>query len=66
MTGYKVFVQGYREIKNALAEFADNPNEVAKLRSESNGLYERRVYVPAGNWNLFSILERHTRESKRY
>ena len=46
---------------NALAEFADNPNEVPKVRSESNGLYER---VPAGNWNLFSTLERH-RESKR-
>ena len=32
----------FRDIlKNALAEFADNPNEVPKVRSESNGLYER-------------------------
>ena len=31
----KAFVQGYPGIKNALAEFADNPNEVPKVRSES-------------------------------
>ena len=37
----KAFVQGYPEIKNALAEFADNPNEVPKVRSESNDVYER-------------------------
>ena len=30
----KAFVQGYPEIKNALAEFADNPNEVPKVQSE--------------------------------
>ena len=37
----KAFVQGYAEIKNALDEFADNADEMPKVRSDSNGLYER-------------------------
>ena len=44
----KAFVQGYPEIKNALAEFADNPNEVPKVWSESNGLYERMCLRETG------------------
>ena len=56
----KAFVQGYPEIKNALAEFADNPNEVPKVRSESNGLYERMCLRETGIYSVFwnDILER--------
>ena len=43
----KAFVQGYPEIKNALTESADNPNEVPKVRSES---YERRFLCAC--WKL--------------
>ena len=58
----KEFVQGYPEIKNALAEFADNPNEVPKVRSESNGLYERMCLLETGIYSVFwnDILERVT------
>ena len=49
----KAFVQGYPEIKNALTEFADNPNKVPKVRSESNGLYERRPLCAC--WKLECI-----------
>ena len=58
--GSKAFVQGYPEIKNALAEFADNPNEVPKMRSESNGLYERMCLLETGIYSVFwnDILER--------
>ena len=55
------FVQGYPETKNALAEFSDNPNEMPKVQSESNGLYERMCLLETG---MFQFLERHTRESK--
>ena len=56
----KACVQGYPEIKNALAEFADNPNEVPKVRSESNGLYERMCLLETGIYSVFwnDILER--------
>ena len=55
----KAFVQGYPEIKNVLAEFADNPNEVPKVRSESNGLYERMCLLETGINSVFwnEILE---------
>ena len=56
----KAFVQGYPEIKNALTEFADNPNKVPKVRSESNGLYERMCLLETGIYSVFwnDILER--------
>ena len=56
----KACVQGYPGIKNALAEFADNPNEVPKMRSESNGLYEHMCLLETGIYSVFwnEILER--------
>ena len=55
-----LFTEGYPEIKNVLAEFADNPNEVPKVRSESNGLYERTCLLETGMYSVFwsEILER--------
>ena len=58
----KAFVQGYPEIKNALAEFADNPNEVPKMRCESNGLYERMCLLETG---IYSVFWNDILESKR-
>ena len=49
----KAFVQGYPEIKNALTEFADNPNKVPKVRSESNGLYDRMCLLEPGSYSVF-------------
>ena len=56
----KAFVLGYPEIMNALAQFADNPNEVPKVRSESNDLYERMFLLETGIYSVFlnDILER--------
>ena len=61
------FVQGYPEIKNALAEFADNPNEVPKVRCESNGLYERMCLLETGIYSVFwnDILERVNATSRK-
>ena len=61
----KEFVQGYPEIK--LAEFADNPNEVPKVRSESNGLYERMCLLETGIYSVFwnDILERVNATSRK-
>ena len=65
----KAFVQGYPEIKNALAEFADNPNEVPIVRSESNGLYESRhmCLLETGMYSVFwnDILERVNATSRK-
>ena len=63
----KAFAQGYPEIKNALAEFADNPNEVPKVRSESNGLYERMCLRETGIYSVFwnDILERVNATSRK-
>ena len=63
----KAIVQGYPEIKNALAEFADNPNEVPKVRSESNGLYERMCLLETGIYSVFwnDILERVNATSRK-
>ena len=63
----KAFVQGYPEIMNALAEFTDNPNEVPKVRSESNGLYERMCLLETGNYSVFwnDLLERVNATSRK-
>ena len=64
----KAFVQGYPEIKNVLAEFADNPNEVPKVRSESNGLYERMCLLETGMYSVFwndILLERVNATSRK-
>ena len=63
----KTFVQGYTEINNALAKFADNPNEVPKVRSESNGLYERMCLLETGIYSVFwnDILERVNATSRK-
>ena len=63
----KAFVQGYPEIKNALAEFADNPNEVPKVRSESNGLYDRMCLLETGIYSVFwnDIQERVNATSRK-
>ena len=63
----KAFVQGYPEIKNALAEFADNPNEVPKVRSESKSLYERMCLLETGIYSVFwnDILERVNATSRK-
>ena len=63
----KAFVQGYPEIKNVLAEFADNPSEVPKVRSESNGLYERMCLLETGMYSVFwnEILERVNANSRK-
>ena len=63
----EAFVQGYPEIKNALAEFDDNPNEVPKVRSESNGLYERMCLLETGIYSVFwnEILERVNATSRK-
>ena len=63
----KAFVQGYPEIKNALAEFADNPNEAPKVRSESNGLYEPMCLLETGIYSAFwnEILERVNATSRK-
>ena len=47
---------------NALAEFADNPNEVPTVRSESNGLYERMCLLETG---IYSVFLNDILESKR-
>ena len=61
----KTFVQGYPEIKNVLAEFADNPNEVPKVRSESNGLY--MCLLETGIYSVFwnDILEKVNATSRK-
>ena len=65
----KAFVQGCPQIKNALAELADNPNEVPKVRSESNGLYERMCQLETGIdsvfWNDIGLLERVNATSRK-
>ena len=63
----KPFVQGYPEINNALAKFADNPNEVPKVRCESNGLYERMRLLETGIYSVFwnDILERVNATSRK-
>ena len=65
----KAFVQGYLEIKKALAELADNPNEVPTVRSESNGLYERMCLLETGIysvfWNDIGLLERVNATSRK-
>ena len=63
----KACVQGYPEIKNALAEFTDNPNEVPKVRSESNGLFERMCLLETGIYSVFwnEILERVNATSRK-
>ena len=50
-----------------LAEFADNPNEVLKVRSESNGLYERMCLLETGMYSVFwnEILERVNATSRK-
>ena len=45
----KAFVQGYPEIKNALAEFTDNPNEVPKVRSS------QMVYMNVGLYACWKL-----------
>ena len=62
---YTVVVQGYPEIKNALTEFADNPIKVPKVRSESNGLYERMCLLETRIYSEFWNDIGPTRESKR-
>ena len=63
----KAFVQGDLEIRNALAEFADNPNEVPRVLSESNGLYARMCQLETGMYSVFwnDILERVNATSRK-
>ena len=56
MRVWHLFRDNYPEIKNALAEFADNPNEVPKVRSESNGLYKRMCLLETGIYSVFWII----------
>ena len=49
----KALVQGYHEIRAALADIVDDPNEIPKVHSEASGLYDRMGTLETGIYSVF-------------
>ena len=61
----KAFVQGYPEIKNALAEFADNPND-ERCRTSLSIFYIIPVVLPRGLHSPKSGTDEKTHRKANY